>query len=188
MKKLVFLSILALLIMLASCRDCPPCPKDMEVPECFEELIPYQAGDTLRFVNSMDDTMELVCLGRGYSTNVIADNSLENEGCCPAYKTKNLSTRFVNDSVDIRCAAESFGTYYLEINIEQDTLKNRFRYYGCEYKIENVVMIAEKKFNNILTLNEAASTEDKAYINFTNEYRSGLVGFKSNGVEWAKID
>jgi len=188
MKKLVFLSIVALLITLASCRDCPPCSKDTEVPECLEELIPYQADDTLRFVNTMDDTMMLVCQGKGYFTYIISDNSLENEGCCPAYKTNNLSTSLVNDSISIRCSAESFGTYYLEINIVQDTLKDRFRYYGCEDLSENEVMIAGKKFNNILTLNESASNGDKAYINFTNEYHSGVVGFKVDGVEWAKID
>jgi len=184
MKKLVFLSIVALLITLASCRDCPPCPKDMEVPECFEKLITYQVGDTIRFRNSLNDTMVFVCEERSLRQNAEVLDGSETEGCCPSYMVAQLVTTLESSSGKLEVGTTNHSPIIcdIELNLNNDT-KHAYVFNCLSSYALGSISLANVTFNDVIG-SKLDTANDSVFI----QQIFGIIGFKVDGVEWAKID
>lgn len=178
------LSVLAFLFLVASCRDCPPCPKDMEVPQCFEDLVPYKVGDTILFRNSLGDTMQFICGGKAYHQNPNALEDFADQGCCPSYMVESLASSLTTDNGYLSFRTTEYDPIYMNIYLNLNGDKKETYTQNCLTHTMDSLKLTHLTFYNV-EARKLYPSEDTIYLNQSEKL--GVVGFKLSGVEWAKI-
>jgi|GEM_PF-4069134 len=189
MKKLGFLLFCDLVGFLPSCDKCDGCQKDVTIDACVENSIPYEVGDTVMFRSNLDDTLVFICSERKYYQYLLPPKAGNSYECCTPFESENLSAKLesADASLDILTQFISID-YDLNISLVLNGEKKRTSWYACTkgggWEL-NSITLAQHTFHKVIGLHFDNAT-DSLYLNSEDQF--GVVGFKVDGVEWAKID
>lgn len=180
------------LVFFNSCiTKCPKCHSDEEIISCMKNAVPYQVGDTIRFANDINEILTFVCEEKKYyQIEHLPNNDSEDSECCPNYFVENISCKLMSEDGSINIKTNNDELPYvltIRLNYKNIIVSNANFYEGqCNYYEESLT-IAQTNFKNVIKLYLPTSTNSDSIYLQNLESAGGVIGFKLDGIEWAKV-